>query len=59
MLLSNDDGDHHSRSDLPDLRVVIRMGDIEPSDDGHQKRLHLDHAIREADFSVLGRANNR
>ena len=49
MLLYKDDGDYHSRSGPPDLRVVIRMGNIEPSDDGHQKRSHPDHAIREAD----------
>ena len=44
--LSEDDGDRHSGSGPPHLRVAIRMGDIEPSDDGRQRRLHLDRAIR-------------
>lgn len=54
MLLSYYDGDHYSRSGPLDLRVVVRIGDVELSDEGHHKRLHLDHTIREAGFSVPG-----
>lgn len=52
MLLSDDDGNHHSRSGPLDLRVVVRVGDVELSDESHQERLHLDHAIQDAGFSV-------
>jgi len=55
VFLSKDHGGHKSESGPPNLGVVVRMGDIELSDEGHQERLHLDHAIQKALLSVPGR----
>ena len=46
MLLSEDQGDLHSSPCPPDLRAMVRMGDIELSDESYQERLYLDYATQ-------------
>ena len=47
MFLSKDQGDLHSRSCPPDLRLVVRVRDVEFSDQSHQEGLHLNEADKQ------------
>ena len=54
MLFSEDYGDQQARFDALDLRVMVRMRDIELLDESHQERLHLYDATTKQVFSVPG-----
>ena len=54
IFLPEDHGDQHSEFCRPDLRMMIRMVNIELSDQSHQERLCLHDAIQRAVFSVPG-----
>ena len=54
VLLPEDNGDQDPGFNPPDLRVMVRMGDVELSDESHQERLDLDDANQEVSAS-LGR----
>ena len=58
VFFSEDQGEHYSGSCPPDLRLMVRMGDVESWDQSHQERLHLYDAIQKPSFSVSGRAND-
>jgi len=55
VLLSEDHGDLHSGSCPPDLWQVVRLGEIEVSDDSDQERLDLHDATQRAILSVPGK----
>ena len=55
MLLPEDYGGHqYSGSASPDLGLVVRMGNVELSDQGHQESLHLEDTIQKAVLSPPG-----
>lgn len=58
ILLTEDQWGEGPGLDPPDLRVMIRLGNVELSDQSHQECLHLDNTIQEAALSIPGRANN-
>jgi len=59
VLLPEDDRGHQSGFGSLNLRLVVRIGDLELSDESHQECLHLDHAmIEEGGFQCSGRVNN-
>jgi len=57
VFLSEDYGGHQSEPGPPNLWAAVRMRDVELSEEGHQERLHLDHAIQRAALSVPGRVD--
>jgi len=58
VLFSEDYGGHQSGFGPLDLRVVVRMGDVEHPYQSYQEGLHLDDAIQNPVFNVLGRVDN-
>jgi len=52
VFLPKDHRNQQSGFDRPDLRVIVRMRDIELSDDGYQERLHLNDTAKRLVFSV-------
>jgi len=58
VFFSEDQGKHRSRPCSLDLRLVVRMRDVELLDKSHQESLYLDHAIQKPVFRVSGRADD-
>jgi len=54
VFLSKDYWGHQHSSVPPNLRVVVRRGDIKLSDESNQERLHLDYAIQTPLLGVPG-----
>jgi len=52
VFFSEDHGDHQPSFDPLDLRVMVRMGDVESLDESYQEYLHLDDTTQELDLSI-------
>ena len=58
VFFSEDYGGHQSEPGPPNLWAAVRMRDVVLSEERHQERLHLDHAIQNAALSVPGRVDH-